>query len=154
MTVIKLTKDDYRIAWRNFFETLKDTGMSKGETLTSEFLNFAIYEEDFEEDIAKEAIFLLKGLNGGNLSIDEKDGVEAYRLRLMVLQNPFFMENIEWNTSVRTSFWDHRIRFTLTIPNGILRHHNGCAMYTTLTVNVTREDWIIAFEALVEVFEE
>jgi hypothetical protein len=79
---------------------------SRLEYLSDHIFNFATYDGEMSELLARKALEVCAAVSGGK-TFDYIKDPEQYRWYLVMCNMPFFAERLEWGTSIRGAWWDY-----------------------------------------------
>ena len=101
MDYLKLLNHSY-ICVRSF----RDAVLSKWEYLASEVFDFTTYDREIDELFAQKALEVCTAITRKQTFDYQKD-TENYKWYLIMCNMPFFIDKLEWGTSIRGAWWDN-----------------------------------------------
>lgn len=123
-------------------EFLGDKESTRLEYLSGEIFNFTTYDSDVAELFARKALDVCEAINKRK-TFEYQQDTGGYHWFLIMINMPFFTDRLNWGTSVRGAWWDHK-EFKL----------GSCGLFEgekqVLEMTFTRDEWMAFIEALVE----
>ena len=95
----------------NHYQKMLSDGLAASETgnrlqyLSDEIFDFVTYDSEMAELFSKKAVEVCKAITERKTFEYIEDNQENLIWYLMMCNTPFFLERIEWGTSVRGAWW-------------------------------------------------
>lgn len=126
-------------------ESLDDLDMGKLEFLGDHIFGFTTYEDQIVSLMTTKAIEVCEAISGRTTFdyISSEDGNLWY---LIMVNMPFFRNRLEWGTSIRGAWWDHKAQII-----------DSCALFENyqqlLKIEIPKDKWPIFISAMAEFAE-
>lgn len=146
MNYLKLLEDSYKTA----VECFECAPESKFEYLGDYIFDFTTYDDEISSLFAQKAIEVCAAINN-RTTFQYIEDKENYKWYLLMCNMPFFVNKLEWGTSIRGAWWGGRpgkqIEFT------------SCGLFMedeqlTKKMKFTREEWEVFIKSLIEFSNE
>jgi hypothetical protein len=106
---------DYLKLLTESYETERALGIgyqpeSRLEYLGNSIFDFTTYDDEMTVLLAGKAVEVCKAITG-KTTFEYIENPENYRWYIIMCNMPFFNGRLEWGTSIRGAWWDHKITF-------------------------------------------
>ena len=129
-------KELLECGYKKTIEFNSDNKLSRFEYLSNYIFNFTTYDSSISVKFAKMALEVCSAINN-RTTFEYIESQKKYETFLLMCNMPFFLERIEWGTSIRGAWWQpkHGTRFTL----------DGCGLWDKekqiTNLQLSKEEW-------------
>lgn len=129
------------LEWREGIDT-------RAEYLAAHIFHFTTYDGDLDELFVRRAVEVCEAI-GNRTTFDYiRESDNNYQWYIAMCHMPFFAERLEWGTSIRGAWWDHK--------DMVL---DSCGLYDgerqiTEELHLAREEWLEFIEAVVAFYKQ
>ena len=110
---------------------ISSIGASMSEYLASDIFNFTTYDAGVDELFVRKAVEVMWAIENRS-TFEYQNGEENYQWYLVMCNMPFFVNRLEWGTSIRGAWW------------------SGNFTVAGLNKTFTKEEWSIFIRNLAE----
>lgn len=142
----KLLEESYK-ADLEFFDRLS----TRYSWLSENIFDFTLYDEDMGNLFGMEAVEVCKAISEKS-TFDYIKDPNNYRWYLIMVNMPFFQDKIDWGTSIRGAWWNHRPRnetFKVSF-SGLVTDEEPI----NEPLEFTEETWLLFIQAVIDFSEE
>jgi len=104
----KILENSYEMSRQDF----DCKNMSRLEYLSDYIFDFTTYDGEMSELFAQKAVEVCSVITDGK-TFKYIENEENYKWYLIMCNMPFFYANLDWGTSIRGAWWDHKDEFRL-----------------------------------------
>jgi hypothetical protein len=107
MDYLKILEHSFSVS-KEIFECPPE---SRLEYLGDHFFDFTTYDGEMSFLFAQKAVEVCQAINNMKTFEYIENGTN-YKWFLLMCNMPFFSDKLEWGTSIRGAWWDHKIEFS------------------------------------------
>ena len=135
-----MTIDSDTLEHSFLIESESDEGLTRLAYLSDHIFDFTTYDSEIGEFLAIKALEVCAAISS-KTTFDYIKDVENYRWYIVMVNMPFFMPRLEWGTSIRGAWWDHKEQALESC--GLWRDDDQ-----VLSARFTELEWLAFIEAM------
>ena len=131
MNFLNMLNHSYKVEYKT------KPNLSRLGYLSVHVFDFTTYDSEIDELFAEKALEVCLAITSGKTFEYQKESDDNYRWYLIMCNMPFFVDKLEWGTSIRGAWWDLHGNDHFEI--------NSCGLYCEheqiLNIKFNNEQW-------------
>ena len=100
MNFLNMLNHSYKVEYKT------KPNLSRLGYLSVHVFDFTTYDSEIDELFAEKALEVCLAITSGKTFEYQKESDDNYRWYLIMCNMPFFVDKLEWGTSIRGAWWD------------------------------------------------